>query len=333
MKYVIYYRVSTQKQGFSKLGLEAQQIAVNDYLKNKSDVEVIGEFTEIISGKVSDRRQLNQAIALAKKNNATIVVAKIDRLARNLMWFLELINTVRLLFVDFPNLDPNDPDDRMVLVNIANMAEWEANKISQRTKQALQAKKARGEPMGVTGSKHIKSVNEQRTKQADEFARSVAPVIKPLIGTMTQKQMIEHLNARHIKSPTGKQWVLCTLQNVIKRINALDNAPSEPPKPPKPIKAPKTPRKAKTPPHAPHEPIRCDKTPDMFTEHDWRVQGLTDEQIDKVKANIYAFGDFNFELIPHIPNYMEKFITHWQHELKDPKKLSQFKGIDEILSK
>lgn len=219
MKYIIYYRVSTVRQGYSGLGLEAQQIAVNDYFKGKSDVEIIGEFKEVISGKISDRRQLNLAVQLAKEQKATIVVAKIDRIARNLRLFLELLDTVPLLFIDFPNLEPSDPDQKMILVNIANMAEWEAKKISQRTKQALKAKKARGELMGVMGSQNIKATNAKRAEQAQAFAESVAPTLAPLVGTMSLRQLASHLNEQGIKSPSGGIWHLSTLQNVIKRIN------------------------------------------------------------------------------------------------------------------
>lgn len=219
MKYVIYYRVSTQKQGYSGLGLEAQRKAVDDYFNGKDkDGVIVGEFTEIISGKVSDRRELNKAVALAKKQGATIIVAKIDRIARNLRLFLELLETVPVKFLDFPNLDPSNYEHRMILVNMANLAEWEVNKISERTKNALQAKKLRGEPMGVTGSKHIKPVNDKRKAMADQFAQTIAPIIRPLVGTMPQRQLLAHLNANGIKSPTGGRWHLSTLQNVIKRI-------------------------------------------------------------------------------------------------------------------
>lgn len=218
MQYIIYYRVSTVRQGYSGLGLEAQQIAVTDFFKNKSDIQVIGEFTEIISGKSTDRKQLNQAVQMAKAENATIVVARIDRIARNLRYFLELLDMVKLLFVDFPNLDPSDPDDRMILISMGNMADWEARKISQRTKQALKAKKMRGELMGVMGSKNIKATNAKRAEQAQAFAQSIAPTLAPLIGTMSLRQLASHLNVNGVKSPSGGRWHLSTLQNVIKRI-------------------------------------------------------------------------------------------------------------------
>jgi DNA invertase Pin-like site-specific DNA recombinase len=219
MKYVIYYRVSTNKQGVSGLGLEAQEQQVKMYLQSKSDVDIIGTFTEIDSGRKVNRIELNNAVSLAKKNKATLLVAKLDRIARNVRLFLELLDTVNIEFTDLPNLGTGT-DARLVLTQLSAFAEWEASKISERTKSALQAKKARGEPMGVMGKENIKATNGKRQEQADNFAREIAPILLGL--DMSQRAMVDYLNKMNIKSPTGKEWRLNSLQNVLKRVKDLE---------------------------------------------------------------------------------------------------------------
>jgi DNA invertase Pin-like site-specific DNA recombinase len=220
MKYVIYYRVSTDKQGLSRLGLEAQEQQVEMYLQSKPDAEIIDTFTEIDSGHKANRIELNNAVALAKKHKATLLVAKLDRIARNVRLFLELLDTVNIEFTDLPNLG-NGTDARLVLTQLSAFAEWEASKISERTKAALQAKKARGEPMGIMGKENIKATNGKRKEQADAFAIQLAPMLLALIKDMSQRQLVEYLNQQNVKSPTGKEWRLNSLQNVLKRAKAL----------------------------------------------------------------------------------------------------------------
>ena len=141
MKYVIYYRVSTDKQDKSGLGLEAQQKQVNDYLQSKPDAVVIAEYVEIDSGKKVNRIELNKAVVDAKKNKAVLLVAKLDRVARNVKLFLDLLDQVRIEFTDLPALSNGTSDSRLVLTQLAAFAEWESAKISERTKAALAAKK------------------------------------------------------------------------------------------------------------------------------------------------------------------------------------------------
>lgn len=221
MKYVIYYRVSTTKQGVSGLGLEAQKQQVENYLQSKNDVEVLNEYVEIDSGKKANRIELAKAVAEAKKNKAVLLVAKLDRVARNVKFFLELLDQINIEFADLPNLKIGTSDTRLMLTQLSAFAEWEASKISERTKQALQAKKQRGELMGVMGKENIKATNGKRKELANEFAKSIAPILNGLRNTMSQRQLVTYLNQQGIKSPTGKEWVLCSLQNVLKRIDNL----------------------------------------------------------------------------------------------------------------
>ena len=221
MKYVIYYRVSTDKQGRSGLGLEAQQQQVKTYLQSKPDAEVVAEYVEVDSGKKVNRIELTKAVADAKKNKAVLLVAKLDRVARNVKLFLDLLDQVQIEFTDLPALSNGSSDSRLVLTQLAAFAEWEAAKISERTKAALAAKKARGEPMGVEGKNNIKATNGKRKEQADEFAKSMAAMLLPLENTMSQRKLVDYLNLHGVNSPTGKAWRLNSLQNVLKRAKAL----------------------------------------------------------------------------------------------------------------
>ena len=224
MKYVIYYRVSTDKQDKSGLGLEAQQKQVNDYLQSKPDAVVIAEYVEIDSGKKVNRIELNKAVVDAKKNKAVLLVAKLDRVARNVKLFLDLLDQVRIEFTDLPALSNGTSDSRLVLTQLAAFAEWEAAKISERTKAALAAKKARGEPMGIMGKENIKATNGKRKEQADDFAKQLAGMLIPLAATMSQRRLVDYLNRHGVKSPTGKEWRLNSLQNVLNRAKSFSEA-------------------------------------------------------------------------------------------------------------
>ena len=224
MKYVIYFRVSTDKQGQSGLGLEAQQQQVKNYLQSKPDTEVVAEYVEVDSGKKVNRIELNKAVADAKKNKAVLLVAKLDRVARNVKLFLDLLDQVRIEFTDLPALSNGTSDSRLVLTQLAAFAEWEAAKISERTKAALSAKKARGEPMGIMGKENIKATNGKRKELADDFAKQIAGMLIPLAATMSQRKLVNYLNQHGVKSPTGKEWRLNSLQNVLNRAKALSEA-------------------------------------------------------------------------------------------------------------
>lgn len=222
--YVVYYRVSTDKQGQSGLGLEAQQKQVQDYLSKQTDAIVLEKYVEVASGKKVDREMLIKAVAHAKKAKATLLVAKLDRVARNVKLFLDLLDQVNIEFTDMPSLGNGSSDSRLVLTQLSAIAEWEAKKISERTKAALAAKKARGEPMGVMGKQNIAATVGKRKEQADVFAKEKAPMLLSLSETMSQRKLVAYLNQLGMKSPTGKDWRLNSLQNVLKRAKALKEA-------------------------------------------------------------------------------------------------------------
>jgi DNA invertase Pin-like site-specific DNA recombinase len=131
-KYVAYYRVSTDRQGKSGLGLQAQKAAVA-YRLNGGRWQIIAEFVEVESGKRASRPQLDAAIAACKKHKAKLIVAKLDRLSRNVAFLLKLIDAgVEVPFADLPEL--NGAMGKFVLITMANVAELEAGVISERTK-------------------------------------------------------------------------------------------------------------------------------------------------------------------------------------------------------
>jgi DNA invertase Pin-like site-specific DNA recombinase len=160
-KFVIYQRVSTASQGRSGLGLEAQEAAVYGYLTG-TGWQVVGQFVEIETGKGSnaiDRRpQLKAALALAKKEKATLLIAKLDRLARNNAFVANLIEAgVPFVAADMPHAN------KMLIQMMSVVAEHERDMISSRTKAALAAAKARGTSLGT----HAKVLAIQHRKEAE----------------------------------------------------------------------------------------------------------------------------------------------------------------------
>ena len=138
--YVAYLRVSTQRQGTSGLGLQAQQEIIRNYLNGDSP---IAEFIEVESGRKSDRPKLHKALELCKKKKATLIVAKMDRLSRNVAFTSQLLDSgIEIVFCDFPKAN------RLVLTIISAISEYEVGLIRQRTKAALQVKKEQGCQLG-----------------------------------------------------------------------------------------------------------------------------------------------------------------------------------------
>ncbi len=156
--YVAYYRVSTERQGQSGLGLEAQRKAVLDHLNGGT---LLDSFTEVESGRRNDRPELAKALDLCRRRKATLVIAKLDRLARNVAFIANLMDAnVEIVAVDMPQAN------RLTLHIMAAMAEHEAQAVSQRTKAALQATKDRGRKLGW-------SIPSRRGEQALASAKGV----------------------------------------------------------------------------------------------------------------------------------------------------------------
>jgi len=216
-RFVSYYRVSTQAQGRSGLGLEAQRTAVEHYLRSRGG-QLIGEFTEIETGKGANalerRPELRAALDLCRKQGAVLVIAKLDRLARNVHFVTGLIESG----VDFVAADM--PHATKVMIQIhAVMAENERDQISARTKAALAAAKARGVKLGVTGPANLRPNLEARQEAARRFAERMLPVFEGFeLRGLSQRQIAAELNALGIKTPRGGTWRLKQVQRVLVRL-------------------------------------------------------------------------------------------------------------------
>lgn len=217
-KVVSYLRVSTQKQGRSGLGLEAQREAIARYVAGAGALLLPQEFLEIETGKGSNaldkRPKLKEAIAYAKKNKAVLLIAKLDRLARNVHFVSGLMETnVQFKCCDFPEAD------KTMIHIYAAMAEHDGRRISERIKEALAAKKVRGGLLGNPAS--LKPFNGVRAASAAEFAKKVYPTIAAFLAQdLSQRAIVEKLNAVGIKTANGGEWGLIQLQRVIARATA-----------------------------------------------------------------------------------------------------------------
>src|SRR6266568_1239300 len=184
-QFVAYYRVSTDRQGRSGLGLEAQREAVIRHLAGHAGT-LRAEFTEIESGKRDDRPQLAAAITAAKKARATLIIAKLDRLARNVHFISGLIESG----VDFVAAD-NPHANKLMVHMLAAFAEHEREQISQRTKDALAAAKARGIRLGRNAAERLAPAYRA---EAIERARKLAPLLAELKSAgLSVRQMASEL--------------------------------------------------------------------------------------------------------------------------------------------
>lgn len=219
-KFVAYFRVSTAKQGASGLGLEAQQQAVHEYL-NGGRWKLVGEFVEIESGKRNDRPKLADALALCRVHGATLVIAKLDRLARNVNFISNLMeSSVDFVAVDFPQAN------RLTVHILAAVAEHEAAMISARTKAALGAAKARGVVLGgdrgnIAAEAHRGAAASaaKRGAKAVASANDLLPTIRNLQanGATSLRQIAAELNALEVPTFRGGEWSAVQVQRVLSR--------------------------------------------------------------------------------------------------------------------
>ena len=208
--FVAYYRVSTDRQGRSGLGLEAQQKAVSDYL-NGGAWKLAGEFIETESGKDDDRPELANALALCRKRKARLVIAKLDRLSRNLSFIATLMDAgVEFVATDNPHAN------RLTIHILAAVAQHEREQIAERTRVALAAARARGTKLGRHGAE-VLAVRHKA--EATERAQHLAPVFAELAELSTRAAAAE-LNRRGIPTPTGGTWHPIQVQRTRKRLAA-----------------------------------------------------------------------------------------------------------------
>lgn len=220
-KFITYYRVSTHRQGMGGLGMAAQREAVRQFLSGDERL-VIAEFVEIESGRKTDeqRPELAKALVECKRRGAVLLVAKLDRLARSVHFVSGLMKTgVKFVAIDLP-----EATDLTIHV-MAAFAEHEAKRISQRTKDALAAAKARGVVLGVAGPANLQRKIEQRQIEANQFAGKLSGVLQGmLVRGLSQRAMVKELNSLSIKTAHGGTWSLIQLQRTIKRAGLDGNA-------------------------------------------------------------------------------------------------------------
>lgn len=233
MRIVAYYRVSTKGQGDSGLGLEAQEKAVRGYAEANGGT-VVAAYKEVESGKRNDRPQLALALSHAKRSQAVLVVSKLDRLARNVAFLSAMMESkVRFVACDNPNAN------ELTLHILSAVAQAEVKAISERTKVALQAAKARGVLLGGARVNPWKGREEEQRVWAKQGAKKAGATHKakadeaysdlyPLIVGMresnhTLQAIADHLNALGHTTRRGKQWNPTQVLLVLRRAKALGN--------------------------------------------------------------------------------------------------------------
>ncbi len=209
--FIAYYRVSTDKQGKSGLGLEAQRQAVTDFINGNGN-KILAEFTEVESGRKNNRPELVKALAACKKHKAKLVIAKLDRLARNVAFISNLMESG----VDFVAVDMPDAN-RLTVHILAAVAEHERLIISQRTKAALKAAKARGVKLGSPNPRKGSRLAVAAHKaNADRFADNIMPIIREIeaTGITSHSGIAKVLNTRGIRTARGGDWHPATVRNI-----------------------------------------------------------------------------------------------------------------------
>ncbi len=215
-RYVIYRRVSTDEQGKSGLGLEAQDRDIRLFLEGYSDqpFEVVAEFTEVASGSDDRRPELTKALDMARKHGAELLVAKLDRLSRKVSFIASLLDDrkVQLRVAAMPQAD------KFQLHIYAALAEQERLFISIRTKAALKEAKARGVKLGGARDKTLKR-NQEVQRKATERAQNVAGLIQPLREAgKSLREIAAELNRAGVRTARGGEWQASQVKRTIERL-------------------------------------------------------------------------------------------------------------------
>lgn len=218
-KLVAYYRVSTKAQGKSGLGLDAQRDTVSKFIKRNGD-RIIAEFTEVESGKNDERTELGKAIEMANENDATLIIAKLDRLSRNVS-FISLLMDEKVKFVCCDMPEANE----LTIHIFAAMAQFERKRISERIKEALDAKRVRepnwkpGNPQNLT--KEVRQMaydSISRKAREDKGVRHAFHFIRPLREQgVSYEKIAAMLNKEEYRTRRGKKFSGWQVWNIYKR--------------------------------------------------------------------------------------------------------------------
>lgn len=226
MEAIAYLRVSTRGQGDSGLGIEAQRERVAQAAAARGAL-VVREFVEVESGRKADRPQLAAALAEARRRRALVVVGKVDRLARDAEFVLKLDRETRangmagILFADLPEADTSTANGRMLLGLMASIAEWEAARISERTREALAAARARGVKLGGLRAGTITRNDAARDRAAAESER-LRPVLEPMaVRGESLRAMAAALAGLGIVTRSGQALSPSGVKNHLQRLGLL----------------------------------------------------------------------------------------------------------------
>ena len=211
--FVTYYRVSTASQGRSGLGLAAQRTRVEEFLTSAD--QVVAEFVEVESGKRDDRCELWKAVAFAKRANARILIAKLDRFSRRVSFISGLMDQgVGLVVADMPNATD------FQLHIFAALAQEERRMISDRTRAALHEAKKRGVKLG----RNAEALSILHRQQAQHRAEQMAPILRPMITDgWSYCEMARKLNERGLMTLTGRRFFPQTVKNIVMRLRKGTN--------------------------------------------------------------------------------------------------------------
>jgi DNA invertase Pin-like site-specific DNA recombinase len=217
--YIQYRRVSTDQQGDSKLGLEAQSRVVRAFVEGEGGT-IINDYTEIMSGGDNDRPVLMKAMAEAKRKKCWVVVSKLDRLSRDVEFIANLMNRG----VKFVVAELGHDVDPFLLHLYAALGEKERALISQRTRAALAERKAQGMILGKIENleQHRAKGHERQAQQARNAAANIMPIIKEIqsLGRTTLAEIADELNKRNVKTARGGEWHKTSVARVLNRAAA-----------------------------------------------------------------------------------------------------------------
>lgn len=226
-KFVSYLRVSSQQQGRSGLGVDAQREVVKQFLAGSEGFPPLAEYVETESGRKADRPELAKALAACRVHKATLIIAKLDRLSRNQQFLMSLLDSgVDVLFCDLPQV-PAGAAGRFMLQQMASVAELEAGLISERTKAALKAKVARDGQWDRKASHHLVAGAGQQAAaaavkaKANERAADLLPMLEQwqAEGTTTLSGLADKMNQEGITTTRGAKWTAMAILRVLKRKN------------------------------------------------------------------------------------------------------------------
>ena len=230
IKFVAYLRVSTDKQGASGLGIEAQRACIRAYARERGWQELV-EIVEVESGRNAARPKLQEALALCRVHRCTLIVANVSQLSRSVRFLNELIDGDVPFLCDLPT---EGAVGRLILQVMAWLAQHVAEQVSARTKAGLRAAKARGTKLGRP--ENLRPEDRARggaigravlTAEADKRAKELAPVLASIVegGARSLNEIARELSAQGIPSPAGgEQWSGAAVHRIRARLARLDKA-------------------------------------------------------------------------------------------------------------